>query len=390
MVYKISIIAALLLALSIPSIAEEPATKNEVLSYDLKELLELLGGALEVHDELPSLEKSKFIGRDAKDAQSDIQQLIDEAIGILDSESLTQLKASYWELERRIEEQQNLIVEYRSLRLLAPTEDASLVSSVTPTATLKRMVASTRGDYDKLIEIAQNNKTGYEESLAEVTEQLRRGLHAIGVHLNAEQIQTLMSSVVGDDIVSMSVVFRAIKDVTDQLEALTNETSESLEHAKKYYGMVVILYRIVTAMQDKFITQVNGEYLPKLAQYRDDAKANIQQSKNLMSNRVNVDILKANVHANELTLQVIDLYSKMLRQQRDKVQTARDLASKEALVADNTYRTVSLSSAVVGMIKEGGNTFDTLMRIQMPDVRTFQNENVRTEFQKLTEKMNRS
>lgn len=374
--------------LALPVVASESRQPSDVLSYSLRDILNVLSEALAVHDEVPGLEESKLIGRDAKDAQSDIDKLVDEAIAMLGSETITKLRATYRKLEAKIKRESDRIVEYRSLRMLAPSEDASLVGSVTPTETLKRFVASTKGDYDKLIEISETNRAGYEESLSAVKEELQASLEAIGVSLTTGQLETLMSSVVGDDIISMSVVFRAVKDVTDQLEVLTNETSESLEHAKKYYGMVVILYRIVTTMQDSFISQVNDEYLPKLSAYRDEAQANIKESRALMGNKVNVDILKANVQANELTIEVIDLYSSMLKTQRNKVEKARDVAGKEGQVADNTYRTVSLSSAVVSMIQEGRNTFETLMGIQMPDIRVFKNEDIRSEFEKLTAKMN--
>jgi len=56
-------------------------------------------------------------------------------------------------------------------------------------------------------------------------------------------------------------------------------------------------------------------------------------------------------------------------------------------VADNTYRTVSLSSSVVSMIREGANTFDQLISLQMPDIREFQNAEVREEFRNLTEQL---
>ncbi|CAA0088538.1 Uncharacterised protein [Zhongshania aliphaticivorans] len=387
-----SLPAILLISLfSFSAIASDMETSaDDVVSYDLSDLLKVLGNALAVHDELPTLEESKFLGRDMEDAQSDIDKLVDEAIGMLGSKTIKELRTQYRKLERKIEQVNSDIVGYKSKRILAPTSGKSMVGSVTPTQTLKRFVASTKGDYDQLIEAAEKDLAAYKSDLASIKDELRQALASIGVTVNTEQLETLMSSVVGDDIISMSVVFRTIKDVTDQLEALSNETSESLEHAKKYYGMVVILYRIVTTMQDTFIARVDEHYLPKLVAYKDEANANIKESRLLMKNGVNVDILKANVQANKLTIEVIELYTKMLKDQKAKVEKARDIASKEGLVADNTYRTVSLSSAVVSMIREGRNTFETLMGIQMPDIRVFKNEDVRSEFQKLTEKMNAS
>ena len=43
----------------------------------------------------------------------------------------------------------------------------------------------------------------------------------------------------------MNVIFQNVKQVTQQLQELTQETNENLEFARKYYGMVVILNRII-------------------------------------------------------------------------------------------------------------------------------------------------
>ena len=48
----------------------------------------------------------------------------------------------------------------------------------------------------------------------------------------------------------MNVIFQNVKQVTQQLQELTQETNENLEFARKYYGMVVILNRIIVKMQE--------------------------------------------------------------------------------------------------------------------------------------------
>jgi hypothetical protein len=102
---------------------------------------------------------------------------------------------------------------------------------------------------------------------------------------------------------------------------------------------------------------------------------------------VNVKTLKNNVESNELTLKVIALYKKVLMSQRDKVFKANDLTKKEMAVADNTYKTVSLSSAVSGLISDGANNFGKLISLQIPDVREFQNQKIKEEFKLLSQKL---
>src|SRR5690606_9979129 len=218
-------------------------------------------------------------------------------------------------------------------------------------------------------------------------DEMTAALAAIDVNLTSEQLDTMMSSVTGNDIMSMAVVFSAIKDLTVQLSVLTQESGEDLEHAKRYYGMVVVLHRLTGTMQKQFLTEVNGNYLPKLAEFRVTANDNLKEAQALMAAGANREMMRSNIEANEMTIRVVELYEKLLNDQRDKVGKALQVTEKEIRVASNTYNTVSLSSAVVGMIREGANTFEQLISLQMPDVRQFQSEHMKEEFRRLTARM---
>jgi hypothetical protein len=365
----------------------EEWSRETILNFDTREVLGALEDALVVHDEIPTLEESTFIGRDQEDATADLDELIEDAMALLESEAINNLRTQYRELEERLEEQEQKLTEYRSERVLAVEDGRSLQTRLVPGDTLKSFVAVTKADYDMLIEATENNIEAYEEEKALTMTQMSQALNAIGVELDADQLEAMMSSVVGDDIVSMSVVFNAIKDMTTQLAELTQSSGEDLEHAKKYYGMVVVLHRIMAHMQESFVADVDEKYLPKLTQYRDNARSNIEESRDLMGEGGNEKTLKNNIQSNKLTIEVIDLYADMLERQRDKVAAAHEVTVREMKVANNTYNTVSLSSSVVSMIREGANTFDQLISLQMPDIREFQNEEVREEFRNLTERL---
>ncbi|TYC63815.1 hypothetical protein FMN52_00900 [Marinobacter sp. BW6] len=383
-VVKAALLASLL---GSGSAVAEDWSREAILKFDTREVLGALEDALVVHDEIPTLEESTFIGRDQGDAEADLDELVEDAMSLFESEAINDLRTQYRELEERIEEQKKNLSEYRSERVLAVEDGRSLRTQLMPGDTLKSYVAVTKADYDMLIEASENNIEAYEEEKARTMTQMSQALNAIGVDLDSDQLEAMMSSVVGDDIVSMSVVFNAIKDMTTQLAELTQSSGEDLAHAKKYYGMVVVLHRIMAHMQASFIADVDETYLPKLTQYRDNAQSNIEESRDLISEGGNEETLENNIESNKLTIRVIELYADMLEGQRDKVAAAHEVTVREMKVADNTYRTVSLSSSVVSMIREGANTFDQLISLQMPDIREFQNEEVREEFRNLTERL---
>lgn len=208
------------------------------------------------------------------------------------------------------------------------------------------------------------------------------------IDLTIEQIDVLMSSVLGDDIIEINVIFNAIKDIALKFEELTEKSGEDLMFSKKYYGMVVVLYRLMDKVQVAFVNNVEVNYLPKLHSFENEASENISASKKLMSDRVKVKTLRNNIKSNKETLDVILMYRHILEDQVDKVRKANILTKKEMAVANNTYRTVSLSSAVAGLISEGANNFSKLMSLQIPDVREFKNSEVRETFKMLSAEIN--
>ena len=74
----------------------------------------------------------------------------------------------------------------------------------------------------------------------------------------------------------------------------------------------------------------------------------------------------------------------MLNNQKNKVKAALKVSTHEQKIANNTYNTVTVSSAVVGMIRKGSTIFEQLISMQMPEVHVFENKEIQKEFEKLT------
>ncbi|HHX34829.1 MAG TPA: hypothetical protein GX719_06105 [Gammaproteobacteria bacterium] len=371
------------------SLAEE-VSRTEVLKFNIHKIMSTLSDALKFHDEIPTLEDSKLIGRDKKSAQSDMNKLISKAIGLFESEKINQLRQTYRQLEIRIADENSKINQYRAERVLAVREEPSTRAKLLPGETMKSWVAVSKGDYDKLIVMAQSNLASYEESRAGVLEEMHSALSAIGMELSEEQLHVLLSSVTGDSVLEMSVVFNAIKDMTEKLAELTSASDEDLGYAKKYYGMVVVLHSLTVTMQQKFITDIEQQYLPQLKSYRQTAQDNIKEARALARAGGDTLTLQSNLSSNQKVIDVIDLYTQVLNDQKNKVQRALKVSLHEQKVADNTYSTVTVSSAVVGMIRKGGDTFAQLISLQMPDVHLFENKEIQREFEKLTQRMKES
>ncbi|WP_019569918.1 hypothetical protein [Thioalkalivibrio sp. ALE11] len=374
---------------AVEEVVEEDDGEEDALSFDQHRAVELLGEASRHFDELTELPESRWLRRDQQSAREDIDDLIDDALEVMDVPEIVSMRRQYRELEDRIMTEQERRADLREERMFAPDTDASTLARFTPTETLREMTARTRGDFDRLIEARERNIAAYEEELETLKGEMAAALEGVGLSMPPDQLELWMSSAIGDDVVSMAVVFRSIRTLTQRLEELTRESGENLNVAGRYYGMVVILHRLVVTMQERFVERVDEEIVPRLEAYREEADEIIAESRELIREGGHRDSLESNIAANELTRQAIDLYLEVVTGQREQVAEALEISRYEKQVAVNTYRTVQLSANVADLIRDGLDTFETLSELQVPETAEFRNDKIREEFRRLTERLER-
>ncbi|WP_217622039.1 hypothetical protein [Cobetia marina] len=390
------LLAALSLSLATlaPTLTPGLALAADDMHFDQPEAFATLKKAVGYFDEMDTLPEEAWISRDQASARSDMDEMIEEAMQALDVPQLSTLRSTYRQVEDKIRESRREISELKEKRILAPDTEVSTLTRFTPTDTLREFTASTRGDYDLLIAAHDKNITAYQGELTTLEGKLAARLEEIGITLPPDQVQVWLSSVVGDDVLTMSVVFASIKSVAQQLAELTRDSGENLEYARRYYGMVVMLHRMIVmlhrmivTMQQDFITRVDDEVLPQLQGFADEAEATTRDARTLIKQGGSRESLENNIRANALTLKTINLYRSLVSEQRDRVKTSLTKSQRELAVATNTYRTVKLSAHVADLIRQGVKTFDTLAGLQVPVATSFENNSMREEFRKLTERM---
>ncbi|MEL0615364.1 hypothetical protein V6243_00875 [Cobetia marina] len=383
------LLAALSLSLATlaPTLTPGLALAADDMHFDQPEAFATLKKAVGYFDEMDTLPEEAWISRDQASARSDMDEMIEEAMQALDVPELSTLRSTYRQVEDKIRESRREISELKEKRILAPDTEVSTLTRFTPTDTLREFTASTRGDYDLLIAAHEKNITDYQGELTTLEGKLAARLEEIGITLTPDQVQVWLSSVVGDDVLTMSVVFASIKSVAQQLAELTRDSGENLDYARRYYGMVVMLHRMIVTMQQDFITRVDDEVLPQLQGFADEAEATTRDARALIKQGGSRESLENNIRANALTLKTINLYRSLVSEQRDRVKTSLTKSQRELAVATNTYRTVKLSAHVADLIRQGVKTFDTLAGLQVPVATSFENSAMREEFRKLTERM---
>jgi len=350
---------------------------------DFQEISGLLNEGMAKLVDKELLPPDRLFGRDQQDATSELNEIIEESLFILGSEAYLQKRDDYRKIETALLAEQMLMANKVERRTFAPDQGVTLQTRMIPTKSLKNIVATTKGDYDLLIDVHRRNIDSFESDLLSMREDLSSVLADLGIILDLDEIEFLLSSKTGEDLISMSVAFENVKAVTEQLGQLTAQTGENIDYAKRYYGMFVVLHELLLHMQQKFIGETNNVILPQLDAFRAEAQDLISQTRTLIRSNPDNASLKANLKANELTVEAIDAYKAFVIEHRNRAVEAEAIIKKEARIARNTYDTVNLSSNVTLMIKNGIDTFQTLAAIQMPTVAPFENKDLEREFKKI-------
>ena len=331
------------------------------------------------HDSLP---KRRFLllrplGGDQFSNEAETRELLDEAIEMLDSSPLRDRWKKLHATRQLIRKGHHKLADYRQRRIFALREKE--------TGFFDRPFIYTKEDIDEMIAAEEKEISENEKAIEKLKDEIVKVLKELHLDIDRDGLESLLSSVSGDDFVSMISLFDNIRQLTGQLQDLTEQSGEALDIAKRYYGMHVVLVKIMDRMQERFISEIDREHIPRLQGYGKTAEENIRQALELIRKEGGEEeILRSNIESNELTQRAAKLYTEYLLQNADLIRSENQQIKKNLATALNTYKTVKLSSDVSRLMKTGRQNFEALMQLQIPPLREFRNEMLRKEYQRMT------
>ncbi|MBF0272962.1 MAG: hypothetical protein HQL98_12995 [Magnetococcales bacterium] len=346
-------------------------TKQDHFNAIWEPLLDRMNAARDIHDKRSEAPDSSWVKADKKSLNTDFNKILDQIILLLEDETIEKHRTKNVSLREAISKKEAEIQSYKEARISAPIEDT---------------VKTTKEGYDKKIKNAQSEISELKAEIEKLNNTLILQLHDAGLKLNKEQVAILLSRVDSEDIIQMVLVFDVLKVVTSQLMELTSSSGENIAHAKKYYGMHMVLLELIVYMQNKYIAQIETRYAPKL----DDLISKTEQLMQSTQSGMTADgeskksFYQSNIKAQGLLIKTAKLYLKMLNTQKEKVVKARNNAMKDLHLAINTYATVRISSEVLGLLKESNTIFDALINLQIPEIAPFENVEMQKKFEELS------
>lgn len=361
---------------------EPPALSEDVMPAYLSEgwgkLTDSLSEALSLRDEREKLPESAWFGDDKTSNERKINKLLDAAMDILTQGGAGDMRREASALRSRISELRAEADKLRNQRITAPE------SSLLP---WKR----TREGVDQRLAELEQEIHGAEAGLEALNERLAEALRDMGLELDQAQIDVLLSSVTGDDLLRNTVVFSNVKIVVEKLEALAQGDRNDLDIVRRYTGMYVVLNDLLIRTQEELAGKIDREYKPRLAEIIAEAEGLQREAKTKSGQRTYTEAQRnafaLNAEANALTIRVARLYTDLLNsQRRSLMESLRDL-QRNRDVAEHTYRTVRSSGDLRNLIHSGLALFDSIHALSMPQLQPFESEAMRREFEELNKRL---
>ena len=376
---RIVIMLAAFFLLSAPSVFA--ASEDSLPSYLVEKwgsLTETLSDALSLRDRQETLPASSWFGADRTSNARKIDELLDRALEILAQGRAGDLRRQALELRTEIPKLRLEADGLRNQRISAPE------SSRLPWV-------KTRTKIDERLSELDGEIADRERALSAVNAQLAEALRGLGLQLDDRQIDILLSSVTGDDLLQNAVVFSNVRAMVEKLAELSREDRDNLEINRRYSGLYLVLNDLLIHTQEELVRRIDGKYKPRLVEIGREAEALRKEALARGSQAGYSDLQKKsfalNAESNAMTLRVAELYTRLLDSQRKGIlDNLADLRRNRDL-AENTYRTVRSSGDLRNLIRSGLELFDSIHALSMPEILPFENEAIRREFEEINKRL---
>ncbi len=334
------------------------------------QVLPKLEDTLALQERQAELPERAWLGADQQSNQEAINDLLDEAVDILSTSSLEGYRGRIRRLKTEIAEARQDIADYRQRRVSAPAES---------------YVKKTVEDYDRAIAKREADIKRYEEELTTIKGDFAAELRRLGLKLSDDQLEFMLSTVVGDNLIDLGIVFDNVKAITAQLEQLVEQSGEDLQNARRYYGLYVIVLKSLKHMHLQVEQAIADQYIPQIDAIIDRARTLSTETRTLQARSPDDrDLLAANLEAQQLTIEAGGVYRQYLTEQAQQVMKTRKDLEKDIATAWNTYETVRVSGELVGLLRASRRLLEGLLDRQVPPLRPFQNLEMKREFDMLT------
>lgn len=310
----------------------------------------------------------------------DVQELLNAALDVVTDVPLVAIQKRIDAANARINSIETQITELRERRLSAP-KDALLPGILSDT------VASIDEEIVDLNKRISENKKEIRKAKLEI----QSALFASGIEVTGDQLELLLGSVLGGDLIKMVAAFEASRKIDERLAELMTEAGGEIKTSRRYFAMHAALFAMLVHAQNHVIEKIDKVYMKRMAAILKEIRRTRAETRRLLRGRNRDDqvrVLNANLKAQAFSERVAIFYRDYLQTQRAQLVRARARSKRDLRIADNTYSTVEASFQLRALIDDAKSSFKALQMLEAPGFdQVFKNKELREEFENITEKL---
>lgn len=225
-----------------------------------------------------------------------------------------------------------------------------------------------------------------ESEVAKIKDAFYKDIQSKGLRISKEQVESLFSSVDGEEIISIIGMAQNIKTIQLELHKLIKEEPDNIELLKSYSGIYMMLNETLLFAYEEAISKIENTYIPKLETIiaNSEKELGIANNKLTTTSEQNKHILNSNIDSNLMTIDVGQRYKRYLQKQIQFLKQEKHRINDTVEVATNTYNTIKNSGDLLALIRESESDINRITSFQVPELEVFHDEALRKEFDAIT------
>lgn len=249
----------------------------------------------------------------------------------------------------------------------------------------------TRTKIDEKIADLREDIEGLTTRKADLKKTMREALAKMGANVEEQQLDVLLSSISGDDVLHLLLAADSIKKINQQILSLLQGGQGSVQSARKYTGVHMVLVDLYLQANLNVLGKIGKEYIPRLEEVMKTARRLGDEARQMLAkagrDEKNRQVLEANVRANDRTVRTAELYRQYLRGQENALRGASEKLKRDYFVARNTYDTVKTGSDLISLIQVSMSTLEGVFGFAVPDLALVYDQELMKEFERITEQI---
>lgn len=244
-------------------------------------------------------------------------------------------------------------------------------------------LTKTRESIEKKIQSLNEDFLKNENEISAQKKMILEILQKQGAEITPEQLDYFLISTEGTDLIKLLSFAENMKDIQSSMERQLKNNPDNLSLGRYYTGMYLVSLEAYSGAIEEVIKNF-GIYAEKLIAIKDEAKKNLAESRKMRVGEEDRKILAENDAINKRTIEVVDLYQRLLNKRSLNLQNQKRTIDQKVAVAQNTFNTLKNSGSLVSLIKTADKDFSMILGFSMPELKTIYSQGLMKEFTEIS------